>query len=107
MKVEVKTAEFVVPKKTQYGTIERSMGMDHVWVMNTDTKSWVHAGYLAHKTAERNHFWFSPLVTVPDELVAAIVAEISKQKKEPVMSAGSVYEVEVVQSEDEEDEFEG
>lgn len=107
MKVQVKTAEFFISKKTQYGTIERSMGQDYVWVYNPDNKSWVHAGYLAHKTEQRSHYWFSPLVTVPDELVAAIVAELTKQKKEPVMSAGSVYEVDVVQSEDDDDEFTG
>jgi hypothetical protein len=107
MAIEIKLAEFTVPKKTQYGTVQRSTGQDYVWVMNPDTKSWVHCGYLAHKTAERTHYWFCPLVNVPTELVAEIVAECSKQKKEPVMSAGSVYEAEIVQSEDEYDELEG
>jgi hypothetical protein len=90
MAVQIKLAEFTVPKKTQYGTIERSTGQDYVWVMNPDTKAWRHCGYLAHQTKDRPYFWFSPLCDVVPELVEQIVAECAKQKKAEVLSAGSI-----------------
>ena len=102
MAVEVLLDEFVIDKKTQFGTVKRSTGMDKVYVKN-DQGIWKHCGYLM-----RESLVFSPILGVPAELVELIGAECSRQKAAEVRAMPSlpVYD-EPVQSEDNEDEFEG
>lgn len=71
--IEVLREHFTVEKKTQFGTVHRSLGMDKVYVKNEEGL-WRHCGYLAHAAKA-----FMPLVGVPNELVPLIAAECRKQ----------------------------
>lgn len=83
--IKIQLIEFTVPKKTHYGTVERSMGQDKVYVWNDDTNNWTHCGYLTHNTNV-----FLPLVGVPKELVPAIAEQCAKEKSVQVKHVESV-----------------
>lgn len=102
MAVEVLLEHFMVPKKTQFGTVQRSTCQDKVYIKN-DAGVWKHCGYLGHASMH-----FAPLVGVPQELVEPIRAECERQKQKAVVGIDSIpLEDPVVESEDDEDEFEG
>ena len=97
----VQSIEHTLPKKTRYGTIERSLGQDKVYCKN-ETGQWKHCGFLFHA-----HRGFQGLVDFPHELGADLCKELAKIKGYPVAFLGapeSVPEfVEVDESEDEDE----
>lgn len=98
MKLEVLTQHFEVPKKTQFGTIMKSLGQDRVFVKN-EAGAWKQVGYLIH-----NSMTFLGLVDFPKELGPLVAAELAKQKKKPVSYGGAPESVkEELESEDEDD----
>lgn len=98
--VEVMLEHFTVPKKTRFGTVERSTGQDKVYVKD-DLGIWKHCGYLGHASMH-----FAPLVGVPQELVEPIRKECERQKGKAVVGLPSIPLKEPPKpSEDDEDEF--
>lgn len=82
--IELLLEEHVVEKKTIYGTVQRSLGQDKVYIRNED-KVWKHCGFLTHITKT-----FLPLVGVPQELVQPIAMECARMKCERVGFVPSV-----------------
>lgn len=78
MKIELR--EHTVPKKTHWGTVQKSLNQHIVLIENDETKTMVQCGYVG-ATA------FLPLAGFPQELCAEVAAECSKQLGKPV-SAG-------------------
>jgi hypothetical protein len=78
MKLLIK--EHTVPKKTQWGTVEKSLNQHIVFIENDETKQMMQCGYVG-ATA------FLPLAGFPQELCEEVAAECSKQLGKPV-SAG-------------------
>jgi hypothetical protein len=78
MKIELR--EHTVPKKTHWGTVEKSLNQHIVLIENDATKQMVQCGYVG-ETA------FLPLAGFPQELCEKVAAECSKQLGKPV-SAG-------------------
>lgn len=97
MAVQVLLEDFVVPKRTQFGTVHRSLGQDKVYIKN-EQGVWKHCGYLGHASMH-----FCPLVGVPHELVQPIADECARQKKEKVTSTPSIP---IDVPTDDEDEYE-
>jgi len=95
--IKLRLDDFVIPKKTHYGTVMRSMGQDKVYIWNDDTDNWTHCGYFTHET----HI-FLPLVGVPKELVPAIAEECGKQKSVEAKHVDSMPVSEPVVEDDEE-----
>jgi hypothetical protein len=95
--IKLRLDDFVVPKKTHYGTVMRSTGQDKVYIWNDDTDNWTHCGYLTHNTNV-----YLPLVGVPQELVPLIADECAKQKSVKVSHVDSVPLEEPVLDSDEE-----
>jgi len=75
MKIELR--EHTVPKKTHWGTVEKSLNQHIVLIENDATKQMVQCGYVG-ETA------FLPLSGFPQELCEAVAAECSKQLGKPV-----------------------
>lgn len=71
MALKVECKEHTVPKKTPWGTVEKSLDQHMVFVENSDTKQMIHAGYVGVKA-------FLPLAGFPKELVADVTAECEK-----------------------------
>jgi len=94
--IKLRLDDFVVPKKTHYGTVLRSTGQDKVYIWNDDTENWTHCGYLTHESG-----YFLPLVGVPKELVPVIAEQCAKQKSVKVKYVDSVPVSEPVVEEEE------
>ena len=77
MKIELK--EHTVPKKTQWGTVEKSLNQHIVLIENDETKEMVQCGYVG-TTA------FLPLAGFPQELCAEVAAECAKHLGKPVLA---------------------
>ena len=75
MKIELR--EHTVPKKTHWGTVEKSLNQHIVLIENDATKQMVQCGYVG-ETA------FLPLSGFPQELCEAVANECSKQLGKPV-----------------------
>ena len=97
MKLEVLIQEFTVPKKTHFGTLEKSTGQDKVYV-KTEAGAWRHVGYIGHAS-----LCFTGLVDFPVELGPAVAEECSRQKKLPIRFGGAPETV-VEMEENEDDE---
>ncbi len=75
MKIELK--EHKVPKKTAWGTVEKSLNQHIVLIENDETKQMIQCGYVG-----ATHFL--PLSGFPQELCEAVAAECEKQLGKPV-----------------------
>lgn len=75
MKIEL--IEHKVPKKTMFGTIQKSLNQHIVLIENSDTNKMVQCGYVG-----ATHFL--PLSGFPQELCEEVAAECSKQLGKPV-----------------------
>jgi hypothetical protein len=69
MKIEVR--EHKVPKKTLWGTVEKSLNQYVVLIENEETKQFVQCGYVGETT-------FLPLSGFPQELCEEVASECSK-----------------------------
>lgn len=75
MKIEL--IEHKVPKKTNFGTVQKSLNQHIVLIENNDTGKMVQCGYVGD-----THFL--PLSGFPQELCEEVAAECSKQLVKPV-----------------------
>lgn len=66
--MKVDCTEMFVPKKTIYGTVQRSLNQHKVWVFNDDTGRMVHCGYVGVSA-------FLPLSGFPKELLEDVTRE--------------------------------
>lgn len=100
--MDVLIEEFVVPKKTQFGTYMKSTCQDKVYGKNIHGK-WQQIGLLGHASR-----CLTGLTGIADEDGIIAAAECSKQKGFPIRWAGApADEPEVGQESEDEDEFEG
>lgn len=100
--MKVQLEHFEVPKKTHFGTVMRSTGLDKVYVFDDDAELFKHCGYIGH--ASRT---FTGLVNFPHELGPSVAAECSKMKGVPIRWGGAPADVPPVQQSEDDDEFEG
>ena len=75
MKIELK--EHTVPKKTAWGTVQKSLNQHIVLIENDETKQMVQCGYVG-----ATHFL--PLSGFPQELCDLVAAECTKILGKPV-----------------------
>ena len=75
MKIEL--IEHKVPKKTNFGTVHKSLNQHIVLIENLDTEKMVQCGYVG-----ATHFL--PLSGFPEELCEEVAAECAKQLGKPV-----------------------
>jgi hypothetical protein len=100
IKIEVMLEHFTVPKRTQFGTIEKSTGQDKVYAKN-ELGIWKPVGYVSHSAKV-----FTGLVDFPKELGEIVAAECSKLRKETIRFAGAPDSIATQNEDDEDDELE-
>lgn len=78
--MKIKVTEHKVPKRTRWGTVEKSLNQHYVHMQNPDSGEWIHCGYVG-QTA------FLPLAGFPVELVEGVQAKCSELLDRKLTSA--------------------
>lgn len=97
--VEIQLEEHTVPKKTAWGTVQKSLNQHIVRIKNDDGK-FVQCGYVGVKD-------FLPLSGFPQELCKAVAQECSKQLNREVGFQNpppSIAEIEAMANQEANDE---
>ena len=77
--LEVTVTEQTVPKKTRWGTVEKTLNQHIVHVRNADTGKMVHAGYVGTTS-------FLPVSGFPNEMVDQVAKACSEQLGREVLA---------------------
>lgn len=100
--MRVQIEHFEVPKKTHFGTVKRSTGLDKVYLFDEEAKQFKHCGYIAREAKV-----FTGLVNFPQELGPDVAAECTKQKGHSIRWGGAPEDEPITTESEGDDEFEG
>lgn len=98
--MEVKLIEHTVPKKTQWGTVQKSLNQHYVLLLNEETGKFTQCGFVGPVA-------FQPLCGFPPEMVDEVTKLCEQQLgRQLVGSAPPVSMEQIAAAEQAQDEFE-